>query len=465
MRVYDAFVRVPPPKPVYLVALLIAGHAAVLVWNGRALPLNVDEPARLAAGLYTLRTGRCDLYPVNPPLISVLAAAPVDSLTPNWDFSGVDTRPGVRREWVVGEQFAAINPDRAPLFFSLARGVVSLSGLLGAWVCWRWGRELHGDWGGVLTCGLWCTSPLTCEYGARLMTDVPAAACGLLGGWTLHRWLKNPRWEHAVFAGLSLGLALNCKFTWLAAFVVWPLVWGLRRSLPDRRPTFREGSRDEVPNAPDPRGRATAAGLAAILGLGLCVLNAGYGFSGTFTPLGEYRFVSRALSGGERKGQFHGTGANRFAETPLAALPVPLPADAVIGIDLQRVDFEPWEELHRRTGGPPWAYLSALLVRERWAAWAALLFAAIALARGCPPLRDACCVLLPAAALLAVVSANAAVLCLPRYALPGWAFLLVFGGGAASAFLTRQPTFRKHVAREPGGQDTPQVKAGASPVL
>ncbi len=67
------------------------------------------------------------------------------------------------------------------------------------------------------------------------------------------------------------------------------------------------------------------------------ILSVGYGFQGTGRPLGEYHFVSNVLAGNLEAGRATG---NRFRGTPLESLHMPLPEDYVIGVDLQRVDFE-----------------------------------------------------------------------------------------------------------------------------
>ena len=76
-----------------------------------------------------------------------------------------------------------------------------------------------------------------------------------------------------------------------------------------------------------------------VLTAGIFILNLGYGFEGTFTKLGDFRLASRTLADKDSVVD-NRTGGNRFAETPLAHLPVPLPKNYVLGADLQKVDFE-----------------------------------------------------------------------------------------------------------------------------
>ena len=134
--------------------------------------------------------------------------------------------------------------------------------------------------------------------------------------------------EQAI-AGVCLGLLPLTKLTWIIAFGLWPAIWCVwtvpihltqtgKRSLP--LPPFWQ--------------------LAAILLLGLYTLNLGYLFDGTFRPLGKYVFIG-PLFRGRRESLDPGghVARNRFAGTWLGAVPVPLPADFVQGIDTQRLDF------------------------------------------------------------------------------------------------------------------------------
>ncbi len=155
--------------------------------------------------------------------------------------------------------------------------------------------------------------------------DMGATAFGVTAAYVFWRWLKRPGWMLALAAGVALGLALLTKTTWIILFALWPALWLVWR-LPERRLLS---------------GRAwwgQGLQLATIFVLGVYLLNAGYGFEGSFGRLGDYPFVSNSL-GGEAAPAVAG-GRNRFAGTWLGAAPLPLPRDYVLGIDVQKHDFE-----------------------------------------------------------------------------------------------------------------------------
>ena len=406
-------------------SVFLTAHAGAVLYLASTREPTIDEPAHIAAGLYTVRTGRCDLYPVNPPLVKVLAAIPLVAVRSNWDISGLDTRPGVRTEWALGDRWIAANrghsiPWRRQLFF--ARCVILPFSLLGGWVCLGWGTRFFGPSGGAASCGLWCGSPLVIENAAVVSMDVPAAASGLLAAWFLHRALERPGAWPAVAAGAALGFALNCKHTWVVAALLWPAVVAAWR--------LRHGARGWV--------RVVVRDAAVPLLVALLALNAGYGFEGTGTRLGDYLFVSETLSGVPHEELFRGrgVGANRFEGTVVGSLPLPVPREWLRGIDLQRVDLETPTKAEFDgvvTTPPPWAYLSALWSSEPYGTFAVLTLAAAGAVRSArrEALDAATLLLLPAVTLLGVVSSQVSGLYYPRYALPGWAFILVCGGGSA----------------------------------
>jgi len=328
------------------VACLLAIHAVTVGFVARQSP-TMDEAAHLAAGIHLWETGRCDLYRVNPPLTRALAALPALALGSETDWSMEPKSVSDRPEFSIGIGFVLLNGlEHSLRLFFLARLVCISFSLVGAWVCYSWARELHGAEAGWLALLLWCFCPNVIAWGATICPDAPAAAMGVAAAYAYWRWQKSPSWARAVAAGVMLGAVELTKMTWIILFGLWPLLWLLW--LWPRRRNVHGGSHltSGVPDAPKETGskqttrRSQPVGqLAVILALGLYVLNVGYGFGGTFQRLGNYEFVSRTLAGEESLAD-GGPGGNRFKESWLGLLPVPLPKNYLTGMDLQKLDFE-----------------------------------------------------------------------------------------------------------------------------
>jgi len=402
-------------------------HAAWLAWSASENSPTWDEPGHLVAGIGHWRFGRFDLMRVNPPLVRLAGSLPLLFARADYDWSRYDGSVGARSERNIRKTFVELNRQRVFWLHTLARfGCIPFS-LLGAWVCFAWARALYGAPAGMLAITLWCFSPNILAHAQLITPDVGAAALGAAAAYAFWRWLKRPGWPESLVAGLALGLAELTKTTWIVLFALWPLLWLAWRAPARGRPSVREG------------GRQTGQ-LAVLLALALYVLNLGYGFEGSFQRLGDYRFVSQALGGPRDNVYQFGAGSNRFADTWLEALPVPLPKNYVAGIDLQKWDFERkmWSYLRGewRLGGWWYYYLYALAVKVPLGTWALVVLAAgVGLfARGyAAPWRDELMLLAPIAVVLTLVSSQTGFNHHLRYVLPIFPFAFIWTSKVARA--------------------------------
>ncbi|OHB77279.1 MAG: hypothetical protein A2W31_13165, partial [Planctomycetes bacterium RBG_16_64_10] len=385
-------------------------HAVLLAYSGYVHSPTLNEPAHLAAGISHWQFGRFELYRVNPPLVRMIAALPVLVAGAKTDWSAFYEGPGARPIYGIDDDFVAANGHRTCWLVTLGRWACIPLSLVGGVVCFLWGRALYGGGAGLAALVLWCFSPNILAHGALITPDLAAAALGLAAAYLFWRWLKEPCWSCALGAGLALGLAELTKTTWIVLFPLWPALWLFWRGAVGRKGTgtffglramacgkYETGRKMSLsPTASSwPR---QAVQLAAILCLGVYVLNLGYGFEGSMTRLGDYQFVSRALAAGaeprEENGRpHHQRPGNRFAGTFLAAVRVPLPKNYVVGIDVQRRDFDrySWPSYLRgtfRDRGWWYYYLYGLAIKVPLGTWL-LVFgvAVLRLARPVAPLH------------------------------------------------------------------------------
>ncbi|MEK6258991.1 MAG: glycosyltransferase family 39 protein, partial [Planctomycetota bacterium] len=282
--------------------------------------------AHWAAGVYSWQSGQFDLYPVNPPLIRLIACFPSVLLRPVADFRDLETRPrvpGERLEWSASIGFVKVNVGMVRIALFLGRLTILPWVILGAWLSWRWAGELYGEPAACLAVALWCFSPSVLTWGGTIMPDLPAAASGLAAAYAFRNWLKAPGWETAVIAGVALGIAELTKMTWVILFAIWPTLWLLKLTTTRLKQWWLvEGLQ-----------------CLTVMALGVAVINAGYGYSGTGERLGNLSFASRLLAGSDSVVD-GGKGGNRFHGQLMGQLPIPLPRDYLLGADLQKLDFE-----------------------------------------------------------------------------------------------------------------------------
>ena len=413
----------------WIAGVLIGVHVALVGWMALRQSPTIDEPGHLAAGIAYWKTGRFDLYAVNPPLAKLAGALPVLALAPNLEFLESESmhreQPRVqgrhRPEFSLGRELCNDNGARIFWLTTVARwGCIPFS-ILGAVCCYRWGSELYGSAAGLFALALWCFFPEVLAHGSLFTADMPAAAMGVLAGYLFWRWLREPRWGNGAAMGFALGLALLTKFTWLVLLGLWPLLWIIARAW-KRGETARPDWVREIGQ------------LASALVLAVALVNAGYLFGGSFIRLGEYDFVSRPLTGRESFISADWKPDNRFRGTWVAALPVPLPEAFVHGVDLQRSDFENYNPAYcggrLRTGGWWHFYLYAAAVKWPLGFWLLLLLT-LAAGRGEERAVDRLALLLPPLLLMGLLSASGTPSYL-RYYLPALPFLFVWCGRLAA---------------------------------
>jgi hypothetical protein len=399
---------------------LLAAHAGLLGYSAWCHSPLFNEAGHLASGLYTWQTGRFELFRVNPPLVRTIAAAPVALIAPrmDWDFEAIER--SLRHESDAGRQFLKDNQHRALLYVRIARLVCIPLSLLGGLVCWRWSTELFGKASGLVALVLWSFSPYILGHASLITADAHGAAMGVAALYLFWRWLRSPRFLSAALAGILLGLAILAKMTLLVFVPLLLVLWYVDF---DKRPwpaMLKTWKRD-------------ACVLLTVFATSLLVINAGYLFRGTLRPLGEYTFTSkefRDLAGTRDRGLDDEGGDVSW----VARIPVPLPEDFVLGVDIQKGDFEFGKRCYLRgqwrdDRGWWYFYLYALLVKVPLGT----------LALGLVALWTWTChrsyradrvseamLLLPAMAVLLLVSSQTRMTIHSRYLLPAFPFAFIW---------------------------------------
>ena len=385
------------PQNRLLLGFMLVVHVVLLVLNAVWMSPTLDEPAHVVAGISHLQMGDFSLYRVNPPLIPMVTAVPVMLAGYEMNFPEVLNDTLSRNEFRLGEQFVKQNGRRAVWLVTLGRLPIIGFSLLGAMTCFLWGSDLYGHRSGLLASGLWCFSPLVLGHAALLTPDAPAAALGTLACYTFWRWLKQPTWQQTITTGIILGLAELSKMTLILFYPLWPVLWIIYRWNERSTMTFS-------------RWRSEGVMLIARMLIGLYVINLGYLFSGSLVPLKEYVFRSEMLGAIRDEANF----GNRFKDSWLGELPIPLPYDYVLGIDHQQRDFEHfWGPSYLRgqfqQQGWWYYYLYALLVKTPLGTMGLLFLTIYCRSRRIlpkPAFRDELVLLAPAIFVFVVVSSK-----------------------------------------------------------
>lgn len=394
-----------------LFVLIMLIHAWLLGWIALKNSPTYDEIAHLPAGISHWYFGNFDLYRVNPPLHRMVAAIPVIIAQPTTDWSMIRDTPYSRSEFEVGKAFIKANPDNYFHYFVWARWTCIPFSLLGGWICYLWARDLFGHSSGIAALVLWCACPNILAWGATLTPDVAAASVGAAACYLFWIWTNKPSWAGALVAGLVLGLAELIKSSWIILFVLFPFLWALtllKKKESSRLIEFLQ--------------------ISVFLVLAVYVINLGYGFHKTGQQLKSFQFASQSLNG---TGEDHQMG-NRFANSWLGNVPVPLPVDYVLGIDFQKSEFErrKWSYLRgeQKEGGWYTYYLYALAVKTPIGTL--VIFGLAMVLSLCSKsyrshLQNELILIVPTIAVLALVSSQTGFNRYLRYVIPALPFLFI----------------------------------------
>jgi hypothetical protein len=400
-----------------LVLLFMQG--VMLAYIGAGYAPVVDEVAHLPAGVRCVQFGDFSLYRVNPPLVKIIAALPAYFCDAEFDWTSASFSRIDRNEFVVGQDFLRLHGVSGVKWFVYGRWCCVGFAMLGTVGCWLWARELFGELSGCVAAVLWAFSPTVLAWGATILPDVAGASLGLIALWQFYQWLTLRTWGSLVLFGLLLGAAELSKMTWLILYPLLPVIL-----LVDNRLTSRLVF-------------AGSLQLATGIVLSLIVLNAAYGFHGTFTQLKDLDFQSKVLRS-PREIEMGQTLGNRFRESFVGQAPVPLPIDYVHGADMQKSDFETGMEsyLLGEWSSQGWKlyYLAALVFKEPIGLWVLVFLSSIVCIVAKQPLNDgfarASIVLcIPLITVFLLVSSQTGINRNLRYILPALP-LLTIGGSA-----------------------------------
>jgi hypothetical protein len=328
-----------------VIALLVVHYALAARSLLRENP-TVDEVAHLPAGVTYWQKGTFKLYHHNPPLFKLMAALPVVMARPVMEplYQYKSWRSKSPSQATFSQSFAYYNADRYFELFQLARLMMPLFTVIGGLVVFAWSAQLYGALGGLLSLALWTFCPNILAHARLVTSDACSTAMGVAATYAFWRYLQRPNWRRAAAAGILLGVAQLSKFSMLLLYGIWPLFWLLHLVMVRPRSGAGAGAAPTI-------ARGLVHGVA-IVALSVLTIDVGYFFEKVGTPLGAFEFGSRTLTRPVPPGtsrphsenelleatwQFR---VNRFRDTWLGGLPVPLPEHYLLGFDEQKIETE-----------------------------------------------------------------------------------------------------------------------------
>ncbi len=259
------------------VAAGTALYVSLAVTSMRSQSATFDEGTHLPSGYTYLALGDHRLNPEQPPLVKLLAAAPLLPLAPI--FKTDDLAWAEARQWELGRRFLYRWNDARTLLFRGRLPVVMLGAALGLTV-FAWGRRHFGTPAAALGFFLCVLSPDVLAHGQLVTTDLGVALFTLLAVALYERATARISPVRVILAGLAVGGALATKFS---ALVLLPILVALSvvvvlssKAVLDHRGAPVEGRRARVVQV--------LLVLLAMSLVALLFLWATYGFSSRMSP-------------------------------------------------------------------------------------------------------------------------------------------------------------------------------------
>jgi hypothetical protein len=414
-----------------------AGVIALVLVLGLQLVLSVrqesqtwDEADHIFAGYMTWKSADFGLNPEHPPLVKLLATAPL--LPFPLGVPELQNRYFKEEAFLDGKEFLYGN-DADAILFRTRMAAATLTLLLAALV-FAATREMFGAGAGLVALALLAFEPNLLAHGALVTTDAGISCFMFATVYTFYRYVKVPSLRRLSLVGLSAGLALATKHSGIFLF---PMLFLLavcevvRQGLAARRND--EAATEETAARSGKRALRLAASLVAVAVVALAVLWAFYGFRYQARPAGLQLNPPLAEYAGGLKPR------EAWAVSTMARLHV-LPESYLYGLADVRLtaDFYTSYLLGKTYPHGVWFYFPmAFLIKSTLAFLALFLLAVVAVAtRRLDRWREVLFLTVPPAFYL-LVSMSAGMNIGVRHILPIYVFISALVGGAAWALVSR----------------------------
>jgi 4-amino-4-deoxy-L-arabinose transferase-like glycosyltransferase len=276
-----------------LLLVLTIVFVLITVLSSARITLTLDESLHYHYGLFVLQ-GNSDRIDDSSMPVSAINALPL--------YTASRLQDGVLKAVLEG-------------LFS-ARLVTILFAAWFASIVFRWTHALYGLVPAMFATLLYVLDPNIIANSQLVTTDVFAAGTMLLSLYLTWRFAHSRRWQDALIGAVVIGVSQIVKYT---AVVLVPLC--LTVLLVHDWPFISEAVRQR-----GFRGAAGYAGRVSALVLlwlaaAIVLINLGFLFNRTFTPLGDYRFRSDTFRTLQAK------------LSTLRAVPIPVPYPYLEGLD------------------------------------------------------------------------------------------------------------------------------------
>lgn len=237
--------------------------------------------------------------------------------------------------------------SRARLVFGVATGrfVTILFSLLLAIYVYKWSKELYGIVPGLFSLVLYTFAPNIIAHSRLVTSDLYATVMITISTYYFWQFIKFGGWNRAALSALTLGLSQLAKYTCVYLYPIFLLTLLIKYSNYLFRLIIAKNLKGLMKCS-----KSFSKFALFFLVVSILIINIGFLFNKSFTPLGEYKFKTDLFKSIQSK----------FI---LKYLPVPVPYPYLEGLD--------WVKFNERVGkgftnmGFPNIYLLGKLQQQK----------------------------------------------------------------------------------------------------
>jgi len=205
------------------------------------------------------------------------------------------------------------------------RYITVLFSLLLALYVFKWTKELYGFVPGLFSLLLYTFSPNIIAHSRLITTDLYATGMVMISSYYFWRFIKFGGWKNAGLSAFTLGLSQLAKYTCVYLYPIFILILLVKYSENLLKLSKTKSLKDLVKYS-----KIFFKFLLFFIVISIFIINIGFLFNKSFTPLGECKFRSHLFESIQSK------------LTILKRFPILLPYPYLEGLD--------WVKFNERTG-------------------------------------------------------------------------------------------------------------------
>ena len=318
-------------NPALGAAILLGIFLLVVVTSVSTKSATYDESVHIFSGWRILTAGDYATNHEHPPLMKILAALPLTFMKVQPPASQMRREVD---EWNVSHEFVYHVNDGDRILAAARFPITLLATILGC-VVYRYAAAVFGQPAALAALALFVSEPNILAHSGLVTTDLGITAMTFFTFAAYVGYMRRGGRGRLAGAGVLFGLALLTKFTAILLAPILAVAGAVIVTLDQSR-----------------RWRQLAQSLAVVFGIGLLVLNLGYGFGGVFSSLRDFTPESERFK--------------EYAASAFGGVPLPLPLEYVRGFDHAEAGGQRWWSYlfgqHSMTGWRHY-YLTALAVK------------------------------------------------------------------------------------------------------